>query len=108
MKYYGTIGFWIKDVEIRPGVKRSQIVEKQYTGDVLENRQRWVPTEDQNDDLTNVNRVSIISDIYFKEHMSSIKYATLLGVKWRVKNIDITKYPRVIMELGGVYNGINA
>lgn len=108
MKYYGTIGFWQKDVEIRPGVKRSKIVEKSYTGDVLENRQRWATTEFQNDNLVINNRISIIGDLYLNSNISSVKYVTYMGEKWKVKSIDVTKYPRVVMELGEVYNGVNA
>lgn len=108
MKYCGTIGFWEKDVEIRPGVKRSQIVEKEYTGDILENRQRWASTEFQNDNLVINTRLSIIADLYLNNHISSVKYVTYMGEKWKVKSIDNTKYPRVIMELGEVYNGVNA
>lgn len=108
MKYYGKIGFWENDVEIRPGVKRPQIVEKEYTGDILENRQRWVSTESQNDNLAITSRISIIGDLYLNSHISSIKYAVYMGEKWKVKNIDVTKYPRVVMDLGEVYNGVNA
>jgi hypothetical protein len=107
MKYYGTIGFWKKDVEIRPGVTRPQIVPREYTGDILDNRQRWVPTEFQNDNLTINIRLSIIGDLYLNENISSIKYATYMKEKWKVKSIDTTKYPRVILELGEVYNGVD-
>lgn len=108
MKYYGTIGFWKKDVEIRPGVTRPQIVPREYTGDILDNRQRWIPTEYQNDNLKINIRLSIIGDLYLNENISSVKYATYMGEKWKVSSIDTTKYPRVILELGGVYNGVNA
>lgn len=108
MKYYGIIGFWEKDVEIRPGVKRSKIIEKEYAGDILENRQRWTSSDSQNDNLTINIRVSIIGDLYLNQHISSIKYAEYMGSKWKVKSIDVTKYPRIIMELGEVYNGVNA
>lgn len=107
MKYYDKIGFWKDDVEIRPGVYRSEVIEKYYAGDILENRLRWDSTEYQNDDLNVNNKISIIADPYLNENLGSIKYATFMGVKWKVKSIDI-KYPRVIFDLGGVYNGIDA
>lgn len=108
MKYYGEIGFWVKDIETsRPSVYRSNIVEKTYTGDLIENRQRFNDVQQLNDDLVVNNRISIIADLYMNQHMSSIKYVTFMGTKWKVKSIDI-KYPRVILELGGVYNGVNA
>lgn len=108
MKYYGNIGFWEEDIETdRPSVYRSKIIEKPYTGDVIENRQRFNETQRQNDDLVINNRISIIADLYMNHHMGSIKYVTFMGTKWKVKSIDI-KYPRVILELGEVYNGVNA
>ena len=107
MKYYDKIGFWIDDVEIRPGVDRPQIIEKYYAGDILENRQRWDQSGYQNDNLVVKNRISIIADTYFNQNISSIKYVTFMGVKWKVASLDI-KYPRVILELGEVYNGIDA
>lgn len=106
MKYYDKIGFWEKDVETAPGVYQSKIVEKDYTGDIIENRQRWNDNQQINDNLTITNRISIIADMYFNEHMSSIKYVKYLGTKWKVNSLSIN-YPRVILELGEVYNGVN-
>lgn len=107
MKYYDKIGFWKNDVEIRPGVYRSEVIEKYYAGDVLENRLHWDPAQTQNDDLNINNKISIIADPYLNDNLGSIKYATFMGVKWKVRNLDI-KYPRVIFDLGGVYNGVDA
>ena len=106
MKYYDKIGFWFDDVEVRPGVYKNQIIEKEYAGDVLENRQRWNQSGYQNDNLTVNNRISIIADAYLNQNISSIKYVTFMGTKWKVNSLDL-KYPRVILELGGIYNGID-
>ena len=108
MKYYGTIGFWVDDIEVRSGVTKSGIVEKPYTGDILENRQRWVNSDHQNENLTLNIRLSIIADLYLNSHLSSIKYVTYMGDKWKVTSPDVSKYPRVIMDIGEVYNGVNA
>ena len=107
MRYYDKIGFWEDDVEVRPGVYDSVITEKYYSGEIIENRQRWNPSDHQNDDLTVSNKISIIADTYLNTHLSSIKYATFMGIKWKVKSLDI-KYPRVILDLGEVYNGVNS
>lgn len=107
MKYAGKIGFWIDDIEVRPGVFRSEIVEKTYTGDVLRSSQRWNGSENINQNLTINNRISIIADLYFKNHVSSIKYITYMGTKWKVSSLELN-YPRVTIEMGEVYNGINS
>lgn len=106
MKYYDKIGFWLDDVETEPGIFEPMVEEKYYAGDVIETCQRWENSNHQNDDLTLSNRISIISDMYLNQHLSSIKYATFMGGKWKVIGLDV-KYPRVILDLGGVWNGID-
>ena len=106
MRYYDKIGFWFDDVEVEPGIFRSKVEEKYYAGDVIEARQRWESSEQQNDSLKINNKISIIADMYLNQHLSSIKYATFMGGKWKVTGLDI-KYPRVILDLGEVYNGID-
>ena len=106
MKYSGKIGFWFDDVEIRPGVYKNQIVEKDYTGDIQRSMQHWQSGEQVNDKLRVNNSISIIADLYLQENLSSIKYVTFMGAKWKVTSIDV-KYPRVILEMGDVWNGVD-
>lgn len=109
MKFSGKIGFWIKDIEKKPGVYRPEIIEKDYTGDIHRNTRRFQSVENQqNENLKIVNRLSIISDLYMQKNWGSIKYVSWNGVKWSVNSIDINSYPRVILELGGVYNGTSS
>ncbi len=107
MKFYGNIGFWEDDIETAPGVYESKIIPRPYAGDVIENRQRWNNDGHQNDNLTINNKISVIADLYLNQHMGSIKYVEFMGTKWKVNGLDI-KYPRVILDLGEVYNGIDA
>lgn len=109
MKFSGKIGFWMKDIETKPGVFKPGIVEKPYTGDVLRNIRRFQTVENQqNENLVLNNRISIISDLYMQENWPSIKYVFWNGSKWKVTSVDIGSYPRVIIEIGGVYNGKNS
>lgn len=106
MKFSGIIGFWKKDIEIKPGVYKPGTIEKSYVGDVLANTRRFQSVENQqNDNLRITNRLSIISDLYMQKNWSSIKYVVWNDVNWSVSSIDVSQYPRVILELGGVYNG---
>lgn len=106
MKFSGRVGFWVKDVETKPGVYKNRTIEKVYTGDVLKNVRNFQTAENQqNDNLRVNNRLSIISDLYMQQNWSSIKYVLWNGVKWKVSSVDVGSYPRVILELGGVYNG---
>lgn len=106
MKFSGTVGFWIKDVETKPGVYKPQIEEKRYTGDVMTNSRRFQSAENQqNENLIITNRLSIISDLYMQKNWGSIKYVYWNNVRWCVSSVDVSSYPRIILELGGVYNG---
>lgn len=106
MKFSGKVGFWLSDVETKPGVYKPAILEKNYVGDILKNVRRFQVVENQqNDNLKVTNRISIISDLYMRQNWHSIKYVSWNGVNWAVTSVDITSYPRVILDLGGVYNG---
>lgn len=106
MKFSGKVGFWFEDIETKPGVYEPRIVEKSYTGDVLKNIRNFQATENQqNENLRINNRLSIISDLYMRQNWGSIKYVTWNGVNWKVSSVDVSSYPRVILDLGGVYNG---
>lgn len=106
MKYSGKIGFWVDDAEIRPGVWKPGIVEKPYTGDIVRTMQHWQSGDKVNDSLKVNNSISIISDLYLQNNLSSIKYVTFMGAKWKVTSIEI-KYPRVTLEMGEVWNGVD-
>lgn len=109
MKASIVIGFWEKDVETKPGVYKPKIIEKRYTGDVLRNTRRFQDAENQqNSNLKISNRLSIISDLFMQQNWPSVKYVIWNGVKWSANSVDVGSYPRVIIELGGVYNGTNA
>lgn len=102
-KYYGKIGFGVT-VETSPGVTKPDIVERPYKGDVLRNTRRWQNGEGANDNLSINNSISILADPYAFENFHNIRYASWMGVNWKISNIDV-QYPRLILTLGGEYNG---
>lgn len=106
MKFSGSVGFWEKDVETKPGVYQSCIIEKPYTGDVYRFGRKWdsAGNEQQNDNFNISNQISILSDLYMRENWPSIKYVKWNGVKWKVGNVNID-YPRITMDIGGIYHG---
>lgn len=104
MKFHGKIGFWTGDAETTPGVWTPQITEKKYTGDILRNRRNFQQAQDQvNDNLTISNQFSILSDLYLRENLDSVRYIEWNGTKWAVSNVDID-YPRINLTVGGVYH----
>lgn len=104
MKFDGFVGFWKEDVEVKPGVFKSQIVRKPYFGDVLTNKRSFQKSDNQNNDFTINNRISILADLYLQQNWTSIKYVEWNSVKWEVGLVDVD-YPRITLNLGGVYNG---
>lgn len=106
MKFHGTIGFWIDDEEVDAGVYMPHIVERSgYHGEILRNMRRAQPVSNQqNDDLVVNNQLSILSDLYLQQHWSSVRYVVWNGARLKVTNVEVG-YPRIILEVGGVYNG---
>jgi hypothetical protein len=103
-KFYGIIGY-AETVETRPGVWVDRIIEKNSYGDVLKNTKGQAGSPDSvNDDLTINNRISIIADPYAATNFHSMKYVEFMGAKWKITNVEV-QYPRLILSVGGVYNG---
>lgn len=105
MKFYGSIGFWTgQDIEVKPGVFSPEIIEKTYAGDVDWHNRHFVESDKQNDNLKLNNQISILTDLYFQQNFSSIKYVIWGGTKWKVTNVNVG-YPRAVLTIGGIYNG---
>lgn len=103
-KYCGTIGF-VESVEKKPGVFEYDIKEKKYRGDVLRDTRRWEGRENLLDNVNISNILSILAnDSYSLNHCFAIRYAWWKGCCWEVTSIEIAR-PRLILTLGGVYNG---
>lgn len=106
MKFAGKVGFWIEDVETKPGIfGEPKVVERTYTGDVTRSYRKW-NTQDSStlDDLRLNNQISILSDLYALQNWQSIKYVLWNGVYWKVNTVEVS-YPRLILEIGGVWHG---
>lgn len=104
MRYHGNVGF-VDYEEIRPGVWDYVVTEHECSGVVLSKSNRFVSSivNGVNDDLVISTRISIIADPFINQHFPSIKYVEYKGVKWLIKEIDDSKYPRLIISLGEVY-----
>lgn len=103
-KFYGQVGYTIV-TETAPDVFRDTITERTYYGDVLRNSLR--PQADQHstvDDVTISNQISIVADPFAIAHFGSIKYVSWMGQKWKVTSIEVS-YPRLILQIGGIWNG---
>lgn len=106
MRFHGILAFHEGNEQTKPGIFRPIIVEKTYRGEVLRNYRGYQKAESQqNENLFLNNRISVISDLYLRSHWPSILYVLWDGVKWKVKSVDLSNYPRAILEIGGIYHG---
>lgn len=102
-KFYGKIGY-ANTVETKPGVYEEQIVERSYYGDLIRNTRRLQSADQVNDDINISNEISIVADPYATNNFHTMRYAVFMGTKWKISNVEVS-YPRLILTLGGVYNG---
>jgi hypothetical protein len=105
-KYYGNVGYR-ETVETEPGVWVDEIIDYPYYVDVIKNYVHSAFSEHVTTIKTPEcsNSISIVANPYAYEHFHNIVYAEYMGAKWVVTNVDATQYPRLILSLGGIYNG---
>ena len=102
-KFCGNIGYAISK-ETTPGVWIEDIVERQYFGDVYRNTRKLQSGNQVNDSIDIFNEISILSDPFTNENFHSMRYVTYMGAKWKVSSVEV-RYPRLILTVGGLYNG---
>ena len=105
-KFYGVIGYAVTK-ETAPGVWTEEITEQSYYGDLTRNMRRLQDSGDLNDDINVANEISIVADPYANANFRSMRYVAFMGAKWKISKVEV-QYPRLILTLGGVYNGKQA
>lgn len=105
-KYYGSVGY-VETVETVPGVWEEVATERKYSGDILRNKKTFQGGENLNDNLNVNNQFSIVADPYAINHFFAIRYIEWQGVLWKVTDVDV-EFPRLLLSIGGVYNGLKA
>lgn len=102
-KYCGEIGYGVQ-VQKSKGVYVDEIVIRKYYGDIVRNVRKLEKSEQLNDNINVSNQISIVADAYACENFFAIKFATWMGVRWKVTNVEV-QHPRLLLTLGGIYNG---
>lgn len=102
-KFYGEIGY-AETTETTPGVWKEVLTERKSSGDVIRNTRRWQAGENLNDDLMIDNKISIIADPFATLNFHAMRYVKWMGVLWKITNVEVQR-PRLILTIGGVYNG---
>ena len=107
MKFFGKVGYCVSQEGSgeRAGIWEDVVTEREYYGDVLSNSRRYdAQTESVLDNLNVNNKFSIVADAYAYEHYFQMKYIEWMGCKWKVTQVEVLR-PRLILQVGGVYNG---
>lgn len=102
-KFSGSVGY-VATVETKPGVWDDSVIERHYTGDLIRNTNRVQTTDKVNDDITISNEISIVADPYANQNFQSMRYVIFKGAKWKITSVEVL-FPRLILTIGGVYNG---
>lgn len=102
-KFYGAIGYGFTE-EVKPGVYKDVITERKYYGDLVQNIRRLQSSDNVNDNINVANKISIVSDPYANENFYAMRYIQFMGTKWKITDVEVS-YPRLILTVGGVYNG---
>lgn len=101
-KWYGMIGYG-RTVETFPSVFNEEVIERPYYGDIGRDTRRLQTSDKVNDDIAISNQLSIVSDPYACDNFHSMRYATYLGTKWKITDVEV-QFPRLILSLGSEYN----
>ena len=102
-KFYGAIGYSVTE-ETKPGVWKENIIERMYYGDLVRNTRRLQSADKLNDNIDVSNEISILADPFANDNFHSMKYVEFMGAKWKITSVEV-QYPRLILTVGGVYNG---
>lgn len=102
-KFFGTVGY-AETVETAPGVWQEQIIEREYFGELIRNVRKLQTTSRLNDNIDITNEISILADPYANENFHAMRYIEFMGTKWKITSVEV-RYPRLILTVGGVYNG---
>lgn len=102
-KFYGTIGY-SETHETQPGVWGEVITERKYFGNVLQFGRRWESSGNLNDNLNVNNKISIVADPFAYQNFHAMRYVDFMGALWKITNVEVQQ-PRLILTIGGVYNG---
>lgn len=107
-RFFGEVGYGeAVETPINSGVWINQITEFEYQGDIIRNFIQSQNTGDVNNSIAVANSISIVADDFAVDNFFNIKYVRWMGVLWTVTNVEV-RSPRLILNLGSVYNGPTA
>lgn len=104
-RFCGEVGYGASvESPVDSGIWVDQIAEYVYFGDVVRNTRMLEQGDKLNDDISVGNSISVVADQYAMDNFHKIRYVRWNGELWKVTTVEI-RSPRLILSLGGIYNG---
>lgn len=103
-KFYGVIGFiTTEEKPLGSGIYKSVASERVYSGDLSTVYRKWVDGNKVNSDVNLTTQISVIADPFLYSNIGYTRYVVINNCKWKVNSVSVA-YPRVILEVGNLYN----
>ena len=102
MKFHGNVGF-IQTTNEGHSVHKANLVEKPYFGDVLKYHKQYDAGQQEHDEITINNQISIVANAFAYQNIGFMRYVVWNGQKWKITSADLD-YPRIVLTIGGLYN----
>lgn len=104
-KWSGRIGFVTTSEDpAGSGIYKQVVTIKNASGDVRQVTKRWQTEDKVNDDVTVNNSISIVASPYVMENFYAIRFVSFMNQWWSVNSVTMD-YPRMTLEIGGLYHG---
>ena len=104
-KFSGMIGFSLEAEDAgETGIWSPRITEKLYYGDIANATYKWNDNSKVNEDLNISNKFSIVANSFAIENLGHMLYVKWRGFKWKIITAEL-QWPRIILYVGGLYNG---
>ena len=81
--------------------------ERPHVGDLVRNARRTEGGDRIIENLVLSNSVSLVADAFAMNHFFEMVYIEMFGTRWKITTVEV-KPPRLILQIGEVYNGPTA
>lgn len=102
-RFSGLVGY-VTQVQTAPGVWSQSEESFEMRGDIINQGHSFQGDTKVNSDVSLNHRVSLMADDRLLNNYPNLKWVKMGAVKWKVQSVEIRR-PRIIVTLGGVYNG---
>lgn len=106
-KFYAKVGYGVPEEASGAedkGIWIPVTTERSYYADLIRNVRKIQNGRSINDSVSVSNEVSFVADEYAINNFHTIIWVEFQQIKWKVESVEV-RHPRLILSLGGVYNG---